>query len=136
MQFVGFEVVAAVVRKNTIFWDITPCNYFYEAEHYWRGHQFCSHSIVPQHFMEPVSSLPHSQELFTCPSPEPDQPSPHHPILSFQDPSYYYPSTYVLVSLAFSFFATGFPTNSLYALLFSPFVLHAPPVSSSLTSSF
>jgi hypothetical protein len=39
------------------------------------------------HFMEPEGSLPHSQELFTCPYPEPDQSSPHQPILSLQDPS-------------------------------------------------
>jgi hypothetical protein len=24
--FVGFEVLAAVVMKSTIFWDITPCS--------------------------------------------------------------------------------------------------------------
>jgi hypothetical protein len=25
-QFIGFEVLTAVVMKNTIFWDITPCS--------------------------------------------------------------------------------------------------------------
>jgi hypothetical protein len=30
-------------------------------------------------------------------------------------------------------FPSGFPTNILYAFFFSPFVLHAPPISSSLT---
>jgi hypothetical protein len=33
------------------------------------------------------SSVPNSQELFTCPYPEPDQSSPHHPIPPLQDPS-------------------------------------------------
>jgi hypothetical protein len=47
--------------------------------HYYRGYQLCSHSIVFQHFMKPEGSLPHSQELFTCPSPETDQSSTHHP---------------------------------------------------------
>jgi hypothetical protein len=44
------------------------------------------HSIVSQHFMEPVASIPNSQELPTCFYPEPDQSSPHHPIPSLQDP--------------------------------------------------
>jgi hypothetical protein len=26
MIYVGFEVFTAVVMKNTIFWDITPCS--------------------------------------------------------------------------------------------------------------
>jgi hypothetical protein len=39
--------------------------------------------------MEPEGSSPHSQELFTCSYPEPDQSSPYHPILSLQDPRVY-----------------------------------------------
>jgi hypothetical protein len=35
-------------------------------------------------FYEPEDSLSHSQELSTCPYPEPDQSSPHHPNLSLQ----------------------------------------------------
>jgi hypothetical protein len=42
----------------------------------------CSHSRISQHFMETKGSLPHSQELSTCPYPEPDQSCPYHPILS------------------------------------------------------
>jgi hypothetical protein len=61
------------------------------------------HSIVSQHFMEPEGSIPNSQELSTCSYLEPDQSSPYHPIPPLQDPSYYYPPTYVLVFLAVSF---------------------------------
>jgi hypothetical protein len=32
--------------------------------------------------MEPVGSIPNSQELSTCSYPEPDQSSPHHPMNS------------------------------------------------------
>jgi hypothetical protein len=39
------------------------------------------HSIVSKHFMELEGSIPNSQELSTCSYPEPDQSSPHHPIL-------------------------------------------------------
>jgi hypothetical protein len=37
--------------------------------------------------MKPEGSLPRSQEPSTGLSPEPDQSSPYHPILSFQDRS-------------------------------------------------
>jgi hypothetical protein len=67
------------------------------AENYLRLHQLCSHSIVAQHFIEPKGSLPHLQELSTCTYPEPDQYSPHHPILSLKDPAHHYPPTYILV---------------------------------------
>jgi hypothetical protein len=43
------------------------------------------HSIVSQHFMEPVGSIPNSQQLSICSYPYPDQSSPHHPILPLQD---------------------------------------------------
>jgi hypothetical protein len=26
LEYVGFEVLTAVVMKNSIFWDITPCS--------------------------------------------------------------------------------------------------------------
>jgi hypothetical protein len=68
--------------------------------------------------MEPEGSIPNSQELSTCPYPEPDQSSPHHSIPTLKDPSIYYPLTYVLVSLTASF-SLAFPTNNLYAFLFS-----------------
>jgi hypothetical protein len=60
-----------------------PNNYLYGTEHYSRGHQLSSHLIVSQHFMEPQSSLPHSQELSICPYPEPDKSSPLRPELHY-----------------------------------------------------
>jgi hypothetical protein len=65
--------------------------------------------------MEPEGSLPHSQVLSTCPYPEPDQSSPHHPILSV-----FVLSTHLRLGLPSGFFASGFPANNLYAFLFSP----------------
>jgi hypothetical protein len=63
-------------------------NYLCGAEHYSTAYKVCRHSIVSQHFMEAEGSWPSSQELFTSTYPERDQSSPHHPILSLQDPSY------------------------------------------------
>jgi hypothetical protein len=45
-------------------------------------------------------------------------------------------TTYLRLDLPSDLFPSGFPTNILYAFLYSPFVLHALPISSSLTSSF
>jgi hypothetical protein len=87
------------------------------AEHYLRGHQLLSHSIVSQHFMEPKRSLPHSQELSTCSYPEPGQSSPYHPI---QPPSILILSTHLCLGLPSSLFPSGFPTNNLYMFHFSP----------------
>jgi hypothetical protein len=39
----------------------------------WRDSFLSVALIVSQHFMEPKDSLPNSQELSTCPYPEPDQ---------------------------------------------------------------
>jgi hypothetical protein len=57
------------------------------AEHNSRDPQSLTHSIVSQHFMELEGSVPNSQELSTCPYPESDQSSPHHPFPLLQDPS-------------------------------------------------
>jgi hypothetical protein len=40
----------------------------------------------PSILWNPKGSSPNSQELYTCPYPEPDQSSPHHPIPPLQDP--------------------------------------------------
>jgi hypothetical protein len=51
------------------------------------AHQLLGHLKASQHFMEPEGPIPNSQELSTCPYPEPDQSCPHHPIPPVQDPS-------------------------------------------------
>jgi hypothetical protein len=84
--------------------------------------------------MEPEGSLPHSQELSTCPYPEPDKSSPHHPILSLQDPSYYYPPTYALVFVVVSF-PLAFPPITYTSCSSSPSTLHAPSNCSMITST-
>jgi hypothetical protein len=61
-------------------------NQLHGAEHHSRGHQLLGHLILSQHFMEPEGSPPNSQNLSTCPYPEPDQSSPHHPFLFLQNP--------------------------------------------------
>jgi hypothetical protein len=55
------------------------------AECHSRGHQVCSHSVVPQHFMEHEGSLPNSEELSNSTYPELDQSSPTRPILFPRD---------------------------------------------------
>jgi hypothetical protein len=68
--------------------------------------------------MEAEGSLPHSQELSTCPYPEPDQSSPQHP-----NPI---STRYILIlfihprlDLPGSLFHSGFRTNNLYPVLYS-----------------
>jgi hypothetical protein len=51
---------------------------------------------------------------------EPDQPSPHHPILSLQGPSEYYPPTFVLVFLVVSFPLAFIPTTYTCVFLLAP----------------
>jgi hypothetical protein len=84
-------------------------------------------------FMDPEGSLLHSQELLAFPCPESEQTSPHHPILTQQDSNWCYAPTYVLVFLAVSFPLAFLPIT--YTRSASPpFMLHAPPTSSSSTS--
>jgi hypothetical protein len=45
-------------------------------------------------------------------------------------------STHLRLGISNGLFPSGFPTNILYAFLFSPFVLHNPSISSSLSWSF
>jgi hypothetical protein len=75
--------------------------------------------------MKPEGSLLHSQELSTCPYPEPNQSSPHHLILSIQDPSQDYPPTYVLVFLVVSFPLAFLPITYMHSS-YPLFILHPP----------
>jgi hypothetical protein len=77
------------------------------------------HSIVSQHFMEPEGSIPNSQELSNCSYPELDQSSPHHPHLTSPRPILIL-FTHLRLGLPSSLFPYVFPTNDLYAFLFSP----------------
>jgi hypothetical protein len=80
--------------------------------------------------MEPEGLLPRSQELSTAPYPEPDQYNQYHSILSI---------LILFIRLRISYpsglFPSGSPTNILHSFLFPPFVLHALPISPSLTWS-
>jgi hypothetical protein len=82
-----------------------------------RNRKLCSPSRTSQHFMEPESSIPCSQEPSTGTSLEPYQPNPLHPI------SLRYIlilSTHLRLRLPSGLFPSGYPTNILYAFLFSP----------------
>jgi hypothetical protein len=75
--------------------------------------------------MEPESSLQCSQEPSTGPYPEPDQSSPYlsHPV-SLR--SVLTLSTDLRLGLPSGLFPYGFPTNILYAFLFSPIRAKCP----------
>jgi hypothetical protein len=80
--------------------------------------------------METEGSLPCSQKPSTGPYPEPDESSPYRP-------SYFCQIHFNIIlqrlGLPSGLFPSGFPTKILYAFLFSPYVLHALLISSSLT---
>jgi hypothetical protein len=61
--------------------------------------------------MEPECSLPHSQELSTCPYPEPDHPTSTRSILII--------STHLRLGLPSGLLPSGFPPNNLYVFLLS-----------------
>jgi hypothetical protein len=99
------------------------------AEPFLRSCQLCSYSRIFQHFMEPEGLLPYSQEPLIGLYSEPDQSNPSHPI-SLR--SILILPTYLRPGLPRGLLSSGFPNNILYAF-FPPFVLHALPISSSLT---
>jgi hypothetical protein len=45
-------------------------------------------------------------------------------------------SSHLRLGLPSGFYPSGFPTKTLYVFLFSQYMLHAPPISSTLTASF
>ena len=74
--------------------------------------------------MEPIGSLPHSQQPASCPYPKPDQSNPwlHIPLL--EDPVSCYPPIYAQVFQVVSFSQTS-PPNPVCTSP-HPYVLHAP----------
>jgi hypothetical protein len=83
-----------------------------------RSCQLCSHSRTSQHSMEHEGSLPCSQDPSTGPHPEPDRPSPYHPILSYLR-SILILTTHLCLGLPSGLFSSAFPTNILYSFRFS-----------------
>ena len=77
--------------------------------------------------MEPEGSLPDSQVPATCPYSEPVWSSPHPHIPLPEDPSYYYPPIYALVSQVASFpwVSPPKPCIRFSSLLYA---LHVPPI--------
>jgi hypothetical protein len=81
--------------KNAVFWDVAPCrpcvNRRFASifrveksaseEPAWADCCRLAASRISQHFMDPESSLPCSQEASTSTDPEPNQCSPYHPII-------------------------------------------------------
>jgi hypothetical protein len=68
--------------KARTFWKQECSHHHRRAQSFLRSRQLCSYSITSQHFMEPKSSLPCSQEPSTGLHPEPDRSSSYHPIPS------------------------------------------------------
>jgi hypothetical protein len=69
--------------------------------------------------MELEGSLPFSQKPSTGPYSEPDRSSPYHPIPSYLR-SILILSIHLRLCLPSGLFPSGFPTDILYASLFSP----------------
>jgi hypothetical protein len=90
----------------------------YGAQPFLRSRPLCNYSRTSEHFMEPESSLPFSQEPSTRPCPEPDRSSPYYPILSLLR-SILVLSIHLRLGLPSALFPSGFPTNILYAFVFS-----------------
>jgi hypothetical protein len=92
----------------------------------WRSHRLISYLRIFRYFVEPKSSLPCSQEPSTRPDPEPDESGPYHPILSLR--SILLLSYKLRLGFPIGLFSSGFPTETLYAFLFSLCVIHGLPV--------
>jgi hypothetical protein len=88
------------------------------AEPFLRSRLLCSYSRNSEHFMEPGGSLPCSQEPSTCILSETNQAHtiPSHPI-SLR--SILISSIHLRFRLLTDLFPSGFPTNILYAFLFT-----------------
>jgi hypothetical protein len=72
--------------------------------------------------MEPEISLPHSQQLATCPYFEQDRSTPRSP--------YHFSEIYfnIIFSLPLGSHPSGFPTKLCMHIYYPPYVLHAPTI--------
>jgi hypothetical protein len=120
----GMSRHSTVGIKDT-YWVSLTHSLTHGAEPFLRSRQLCSYSRTSQYIMEPEGSLAYSQEPSIGPYPEPDRSTPFHPITLR---SILILFTSLRLCLPNSFLPSGFPTNILYAFLFSPFVLHALPI--------
>jgi hypothetical protein len=115
-----FDPSGTMVKIYNPFYILT-----HRAEPFLRSCQMCSHSRISRHFMEPKGSLPCSQEPSTGPYPKPDQSNPYHSI-SLRS---------ILILSTFVSYLLAFPPISYMHSASPPFMLHALPISSSLTWS-
>jgi hypothetical protein len=134
-QYKLFKLALKEYLQSPILWKNLPeskflfyvylTNLLHGTEAFLRSHQLSSYSRTSPQIMEPKGSLTCSQHPSIGPYPEPYQSNPYHPILIL--------STHLHLGLPNGLFPSSFPTNTLYAFIFSPFVLHALPISSFLT---
>ena len=82
----------------------------------WEANWFSARQEIPPHFMEPNSSLPHSQVPTTCPYPEPDRYPQHRMFWR----SNLILSSHPCMGLPSGLFPSGFPTKILCMPPFFP----------------
>jgi hypothetical protein len=94
-----------------------------------RSRQSLTYSRISQNFFEPEGSLPHSQKLSIGPYPKSDQFSPYR---SLPPRSIFTLFFHLHLDLPSGLFLLAFPPK----ILFSTYMLHALPISSSFIWSF
>ena len=99
-------------------WLFNLLTYSIQQSPSWEADWFSASQEIPPHFMEPQSSLLHTQVPATCPYPEPDQSSPclHHTFWRY----ILILSSLLCLGLPSVLFPSGFPTKTRCTRLFSP----------------